>query len=56
MRPTNSKYFSNSNIVDFDECEIILRNHYNIFNSEIITFFEMEVYNNDKMFYIINKN
>ena len=48
MRPTNSKYFSNSNIVDFDECEIILRNHYNISNSSIITFFQMEIYNDDK--------
>ena len=48
IKPTNSSSFQNSTHVDFDKCEILLRNHYNISNSSIITFFQMEIYNDDK--------
>ena len=48
IKPTNSTSFPNSTHVDFEECELLLRNHYNISNSSIITFFQIEVNNNDK--------
>ena len=47
IKPTNSNYFENSTYVEFYECEKILREKYNISNSSIITFFQMEINNND---------
>ena len=52
IKPTNSTAFQDSTHVDFAECEKILREHYNISNSSIITFFQLELSNNnDKALY-----
>ena len=48
IKPTNSTSFQNSTHIDFDDCERVLRNKYNISNSSIITFLQMEIENNDK--------
>ena len=48
IKPTNSTSFKNSTHVDFDECERLLRYKYNISNSSIITFFQMEIQKDDK--------
>ena len=48
IKPTNSTAFENSTHVDFEKCEQILREKYNISNSSIITFFQMELTNNDE--------
>ena len=47
INPTNSTAFQNSTHVDFEECEQILRKEYNISNSSIITFFQIEFKNNN---------
>ena len=47
IKPTNSTAFENSTHVDFEECEQILREKYNISNSSILTFFQMELNNDD---------
>ena len=52
IKPTNSTVFDNKTHVEFDECEKILRNHYNISNSSIITFFQFEYDNDDTQSYI----
>ena len=52
IKPTNSTLFDNSTHVEFDECEKILRNHYNISNSSIITFFQFEFDNDNTQSYI----
>ena len=48
IKPTNSTAFENSTRVDFEKCEQLLREKYNISNSSIITFFQMELTNNDE--------
>ena len=48
IKPTNSTAFENSTRVDFEKCEQSLREKYNISNSSIITFFQMELTNNDE--------
>ena len=47
IKPTNSNIFENVTHIEFDDCERILRKYYNISNSSIITFFQMEI-NNEK--------
>ena len=47
IKPTNSSFFDNTTYVQFDECEKILRNFYNISNSSILTFFQIELNNED---------
>ena len=46
IKPTNTTPLSNKTHVEFDECEYILRQKYNISNSSIITFLQIEI-NND---------
>ena len=48
IKPTNSTSFQNSTHVDFDECEGVLREKYNITNSSIITFLQMEIKKDDQ--------
>ena len=48
IKPTNSTFFPNSTYVEFDECEQKLRSVYNISNSSIITFFQIEINNNQE--------
>ena len=48
IKPTNSTTLPNLTYVEFKECEQILRNKYNISNSSIITFFQIEIENDDK--------
>ena len=48
IKPTNSSAFDNSTYVNFYECEQLLRNEYNISNDTIITFFQLELDNNDE--------
>ena len=48
IKPTNSTSFENYTHVDFNECENLLRKENNISNSSIITFFQLEIDNNDK--------
>jgi hypothetical protein len=47
IRPTNSSPILSSTHVDFGPCENILRAHYNISNSRIITFLQLEIDNLD---------
>ena len=47
IRPTNSSPILSSTHVDFEPCEKILRDHYNIPNSRIITFLQLEIGNLD---------
>jgi len=47
IKPTNSPPLPNTTHVEFDECEKILRKEYNISNTSIITFFQMELFNED---------
>ena len=47
IKPTNSPPLPNTTHVEFDECEQILRKEYNISNTSIITFFQMELFNED---------
>jgi len=48
IKPTNSTNPENSTYIEFDQCEKILREKYNISNSSIITFFQMEIDNKDE--------
>ena len=52
--PTNSTFPPSSTHVNFSECESIIRSHYNISSSSIITFFQLEI-NNDNSHSLINK-
>ena len=45
IKPTNSPRLPNKTHVEFDECEEILRGKYNLTNSSIITFFQIEINN-----------
>ena len=45
IKPTNSTSNSSSTHVDFSACENILRSYYNISNSRIITFLQLEIDN-----------
>ena len=47
INPTNSTALENSTYIDFGECEQILREKNNISNSSIITFVQIEKYNNN---------
>ena len=47
IKPTNTSIFDNSTNINFDKCENILRHYYNLSNSSIITFFQLELENND---------
>ena len=46
IKPTNSTPLPNTTHVEFDECEQLIRYKYNISNSSIITFVQIEI-NND---------
>ena len=46
IKPTNSTFHENSTYVNFQKCEDILRKHYKIPNSTILTFVQLEIYNN----------
>ena len=48
IKPSNSPFISNSTYVDFSNCEKILRNHNNISDSEILTFFQIEIKNKNE--------
>ena len=48
IKPTNSTSSKNSTHVNFQNCEDILRSHYNISNSTILTFIQLETKNNDE--------
>ena len=45
IKPTNISSLDTSTHVDFTKCEEIIRKHYNISNSRIITFLQMEIDN-----------
>ena len=47
IKPTNTPPLPNTTHVEFNECEQMLRKEYNISNASIITFFQMEIYNED---------
>ena len=47
IKPTNTPPLPNTTHVEFDECEQIIRKVYNISNTSIITFFQMELNNED---------
>ena len=47
IKPTNSTLSPYSTHVDFSECESILRDHYKIPNSSYLTFFQLELNNNN---------
>ena len=47
IKPSNSAKEPNSTYINFTECESILRNHYNISDSSVITILQLELYNND---------
>ena len=48
IKPTNSTPLPNTTHVDFNDCEKIIRKEYNISNSSIITFLQIEIENNNK--------
>ena len=48
IKPINSSSINSSTHVDFSMCENILRNHYNISKSRIITFLQIEIKNNNE--------
>ena len=52
IKPTNSSFFYNSTHVYFEECEKILRKHYNISNSSILSFVQLELDNDDEKSFI----
>ena len=56
IRPTNSPNLPNTTQVEFDECEQIIRKEYNISNTSIITFLQLEIHNEDDNAYIIESN
>ena len=43
IKPTNSPRLPNTTHVEFDACEKIIRKEYNISNESIITFFQLEI-------------
>ena len=45
--PTNSTYLTTLTHVDFSECEAILRNHYHLPESSIMTFLQIEIENDN---------
>ena len=47
IKPTNITPLKNDTYIEFNECEKILREKYNMTNSSIITFFQLEIFNND---------
>ena len=51
IKPTNISIVSGIDI-DFSSCEIILRRHYNISDSRIITFLQLELSNNNSQFLV----
>jgi hypothetical protein len=48
IKPTNSTLFQNQTHIEFDKCEQELRRIYNISNSSIITFFQIEIINGEE--------
>ena len=54
IKPINSAMEPDSTYINFQECENILRNHYNISNSSFITLLQLELYNNNSKS-LINK-
>ena len=46
IKPINSSSFENSTHINFNQCENILRKENNISSEEILTFLQMEIYNN----------
>ena len=52
--PTNSTYLTNETHVNFSECESVLRSHYNIPDSSIMTFLQIEIETEDSKS-LINK-
>ena len=48
IKPTNSSIIPSSTHVDFSKCENILRKHYNIDSSRILTFFQVEIKNKNE--------
>ena len=46
--PSGSKLLANKTHLDFEECGSILRTHYNLSNKSELTFFQMEISNNNK--------
>jgi len=44
---TNESLFENSSYVNFEECENVLRNFYNISNTSILTLLQLEIENKD---------
>ena len=47
IKPTNSTPLPNTTHIEFDDCEKIIRKEYNISDSSIITFLQIEIENND---------
>ena len=48
IKPINSSYLENTTQVIFNKCEKILRDSYNISQSRILTFLQLEIVNKDK--------
>ena len=48
IKPTNSTPLPNTTRVEFDKCEQIIRKEYNIPDSSIITFMQIEIDNNEQ--------
>ena len=48
IKPTNSTPLPNTTHIEFDECEQIIRKKYNISDSSVITFLQIEIDNNDQ--------
>ena len=46
--PTNSTLLTDKTHIDYIECEYNLKNHYNLSNQSILTFFQMEISNKNK--------
>ena len=46
--PTDSNLLSNKTHIDFVECEYTLKSYYNLSNQSILTFFQMEITNNNQ--------
>ena len=46
--PSSSKLLANKTHLDFEECGSTLRTHYNLSNKSELTFFQMEISNNNK--------
>jgi hypothetical protein len=48
IKPTNSSYLENATHVNFTECEKIIREKFNMSNSRIITFLQIEIKNKNE--------